>query len=226
MKANGNAWWWIRSLLQAPFALWSLFWINLVGTIYGYYWYAGQLEDTVATKPIWLTILVPDSPTASLFFTIAVGYLLRDAVKRGGTRQQSRLRSIWEALAVAASFKYGVWAVTMILAENAHGVPFVWQDYMLMTSHVGMAVEALLYVGFFRLTWTGIGVSAIWLFASDYFDYREEIYPYLSRVLWDDLGTIEAFTWTLSVISLLILVVTYGKAAQKKTATHRPSNRF
>jgi len=45
-----------------------LFLINLLGTIYGYIWYGSQLSRT---EPIFL-IFVPDSPTASLFFSIAV----------------------------------------------------------------------------------------------------------------------------------------------------------
>src|SRR5690625_4867929 len=43
-----------------------LFIINLFGTIYGYLWYAGQLAIT----PAVFIPFVPDSPTATLFFTI------------------------------------------------------------------------------------------------------------------------------------------------------------
>ncbi|MET0960494.1 MAG: DUF1405 domain-containing protein, partial [Psychrobacillus psychrotolerans] len=48
--------------------MWLLFIVNLFGTIYGYYWYKGQLSQT-ETK---FLLFVPDSPTASLFFTIAL----------------------------------------------------------------------------------------------------------------------------------------------------------
>ena len=47
--------------------MWLLFFVNLLGTIYGYIWYESQLSTT---EPKFL-LFVPDSPTASLFFTFS-----------------------------------------------------------------------------------------------------------------------------------------------------------
>src|SRR5699024_12202860 len=52
-------------LLDKRFLI-CLFLINLIGTIYGFIWYESQLAIT----PAIFLIFVPDSPTASLFFTI------------------------------------------------------------------------------------------------------------------------------------------------------------
>ena len=48
--------------------MWLLFFVNLLGSIYGYIWYESQLSTT---EPKFL-LFVPDSPTASLFFTLAL----------------------------------------------------------------------------------------------------------------------------------------------------------
>ncbi len=48
--------------------------INILGTIYGYYWYRYQLEQT----PFYFLPFVPDSPTASLFFVfVLLGFLYK-----------------------------------------------------------------------------------------------------------------------------------------------------
>ena len=59
---------WLYAVLRNRTFLWILFTVNLLGTIYGYYWYKGQLEIT----PVAFLAFVPDSPTASLFFCFAI----------------------------------------------------------------------------------------------------------------------------------------------------------
>lgn len=139
--------------------LWSLFWINLLGTIYGYEWYGKQLVYTAEEmSPLYLPF-VPDSPTASLFFTLFLVYLLVDnyrSLKSRRDRKRGALRGFVEAFALVTSFKYGIWAVSMIVASAYQGDPLVWQDWMLMGSHLGMAAEALLYFGLYTYSWPSI----------------------------------------------------------------------
>lgn len=59
---------WIYPLLANRSFMTLLLIINIVGTIYGYYWYGWQLKETPA---IFLPF-VPDSPTASLFFVLVL----------------------------------------------------------------------------------------------------------------------------------------------------------
>ena len=54
----------LNSLMRLRSSLIALFIVNVLGTVYRYYWYKYQLIDT----PVWLRVVVPDSPTASLFF--------------------------------------------------------------------------------------------------------------------------------------------------------------
>lgn len=90
----------IRQLLvYRPFLI-LLFMINLAGTIYGYIWYESQLKIT----PLIFIPFVPDSPTASLFFTIFLAFFIF-----------GRNVPYIEALAVTSLFKYGIWAVVMNL---------------------------------------------------------------------------------------------------------------
>ncbi|MDF2924407.1 MAG: hypothetical protein K0R57_3321 [Paenibacillaceae bacterium] len=194
--------WFGRKGLMTSFMLRTLFWVNALGTVYGFYWYWGQLEYTVAQHPLWMTVLVPDSPTASLFFTAAIWWLYKDPEHRLGGPGIRSVRSFIEAFAVVTSFKYGIWAVAMIFAGAAQGNPVDWQDYMLTASHLGMAAEALLYASLFRIGLKPLAVVACWTIFNDFADYGFGIYPGLPRVLGDDLIIIQIFTILLSLVSL------------------------
>lgn len=190
--------------LRSSFMLSALLWINALGTVYGYYWYGSQIELTLATHPIWRVLLVPDSPTASLFFTAAIWWLYKQPERRLSAPGTQWLRSLVEAFAVVTSFKYGIWAVAIIVMGAVQGDAVTWQDYMLSGSHLGMAVEALLYVRFFRIGYGTLSVVAAWTLFNDYADYSYGIYPWLPGELEDDLGAIRSFTVILSLISLCI----------------------
>lgn len=136
---------WSREFLLSRSFLWLLFLVNLGGTIYGYIWYEGQLIETFNEHALWQLVFVPDSPTASLFFTVALLYLLFPLQRSYGISRI--LQYAIEGLAVVCSVKYGIWAVSMIVAGAWQGGELNWQDYMLMASHLGMAFEALLFSG-------------------------------------------------------------------------------
>ncbi|WP_231571079.1 DUF1405 domain-containing protein [Gordoniibacillus kamchatkensis] len=201
------------------FLLWSLFWINLLGTIYGYFWYGDQLKLTLHTEPLWYLPFVPDSPTASLFFTMSTLYLLYEG-KFGWSagKAASRIRGFIEAFALITSFKYGIWAVSMIGASAALGNALDWQDYMLSTSHLGMAAEALLFARLYRFRLVDIALVACWSFANDYMDYGKLTYPWLPDVLNERLHGVEEFTVGLSVASILtaLLCLPFNRASRER----------
>ncbi|WP_223066647.1 DUF1405 domain-containing protein [Paenibacillus caui] len=188
---------WSRRFLTNPLILWLLFICNLLGTIYGYIWYGSQLQDTVNNYPVWLVVFVPDSPTASLFFTLSILFLLLEHrfVK------WLKIRMLIEALGVVTSIKYGIWAVAMIFAGAYQGGTLAWQDYMLTASHLAMAAEALLYVRFFRCgTWM-ILCAAAWTFLNDTVDYSFGVYPWLPDQLDDNVTEVQNFTFLLTLFS-------------------------
>ncbi|WP_424766045.1 DUF1405 domain-containing protein [Paenibacillus sp. sgz302251] len=191
---------WSREFLLNRSFLWLLFLVNLAGTIYGYIWYEYQLIDTYINHPLWRIVFVPDSPTASLFFTLALLYLLFPP------RQSNRIavigRSVLEALAVVCSVKYGIWAVAMIAAGAWQGDELNWKHYMLIASHLGMAFEALLYFRFMKAGPIALAVAACWLLLNDTVDYTFGVFPTLARELYNDLPAVRGFTYGLSLFSL------------------------
>lgn len=165
-----------------------LFFINLVGTIYGYMWYGPQLVRT----DWFFWPFVPDSPTASLFFTVVLlGFLWK---KSWGLVQ---------ALAIVTLFKYGIWAVVMnILVLKVTGY-LPWEGYMLMASHLGMAIQGLLYSPFYRIKPWHLIIAALWALHNEIIDYvymQYPVYPQLSLYIKE----IGYFTFWLSVLSILL----------------------
>ncbi|NOU97530.1 DUF1405 domain-containing protein [Paenibacillus sp. LMG 31456] len=197
-----------KAFLSSRFMLWSLFWINLLGTIYGYQWYWKQMTFTAETMSSAYLPFVPDSPTASLFFTGAIGFLLVDSYRKQSAQPSNGwIRGIVEAFAVITSFKYGIWAVSMIWAGVYQGDSLNWQDWMLTISHLGMAAEALLYLRLYTYRSMSILVVAAWTFLNDYMDYGYGVYPWLPESLEDDLYAVAAFTVELSFVSVIVAYV-------------------
>lgn len=191
---------WSRALLTNRRILWLLFVSNLVGTVYGYYWYGGQLAKVWATHPAWQIVFVPDSPTGSLFFTLALlGMLFPPS-----SRFMGGLVRLIEALAIVTSVKYGVWAISIIFWDAALGNPIHPLSWMLIASHGIMAIEALLYVRFFSLGALWLIPAAIWTFGNDTADYTLGIFPYLSAEHLDRLDQVRNFTFALTAVSVLL----------------------
>lgn len=209
---------WSRPFLTSRFMLWSLFWINLLGTIYGYIWYGDQLQVTVSDMPLWYLPFVPDSPTASLFFTISILYLLLEG-KYGWSvgSVSNHIRGFIEAFALITSFKYGVWAVSMIVSSAALGNSVNWEDWMLSISHLGMAAEVLLFARLYRFRFVHIVLVGLWSFANDHMDYVKLTYPWLPRVLVERLGAVRDYTVGLSFVSIVIALVClpFNRASNK-----------
>ncbi|WP_138750973.1 DUF1405 domain-containing protein [Paenibacillus sinopodophylli] len=198
---------WSREFLLSRSFLWPLFLVNLLGTIYGYIWYESQLVETLNNHPLWQIVFVPDSPTASLFFTLALLYLLFPPKREYGIAKVGRY--LIEALAVVCSVKYGIWAVSMIVAGAWQGAELNWQHYMLMASHLGMAFEVLLYFRFMKTGLFSLALATGWLLLNDTIDYTFGVFPYLADELDDDLSAVRAFTYALSVFSFAAALVAW-----------------
>lgn len=150
----------ILTLLRHKAVLWIVGLINLAGTLYGYYWYEPQL----ATSKWYFYPFIPDSPTASLFFTIIVFLWIFG--------RRSRL---FEALAFVTLIKYGVWAVVMnALMLNELGTSNAYlttMALMLMVSHGAMAFQALLFSPLMTFRIKELVLVAIWVVHNDVVDY-------------------------------------------------------
>lgn len=210
---------WFDRLFRDRRIIWLLFIVNLLGTVYGYMWYGNQLAFTAENYPVWLLPFVPDSPTASLFFTIALLLLLYPPKGLTGTL----VRQLIEALAVVTSVKYGIWAVSMIVAGGYQGDTVNWKDWMLMISHTGMAVEALIYARFFSFR-RMLPVALLWTFANDMVDYSEGVFPWLPSVLDDDINAVQYFTMGLTLFSTAAAWL-FGGKTKRPVLPGKPADR-
>jgi len=188
--------WFLRGLLI----------INFLGTIYGYYWYRHQLAQT----PPHFLPFVPDSPTASLFFTVILGLYLR--------RQTN---PYLEAFAAVTLFKYGIWAVAAIFAGAWLAQPSLAAmlrmetvpaaNWMLVFSHTGMALEALLYVRYYSFHYRHLLVVAMWVFVNDFIDYVFLQHPWVHPSLDPYIPQLGFFTLFLTVLSLTVFALSVDK---------------
>lgn len=184
----------IRSLRMERWFLILLFVINLLGTIYGYYWYKEQLSIT----PWQYILFVPDSPTASLFFTVVLYLYL---VKRRSP--------LIEALACITLFKYGIWAVVMIFWGAAVApVPWMdsltWEHWMLVGSHLGMAFQGILYFPYYTFQKRDILITATWTLTNDLLDYQFDLHPWVALELERYIPFVAIFTVILSLTSIFL----------------------
>ncbi|WP_176759213.1 DUF1405 domain-containing protein [Pelagirhabdus alkalitolerans] len=186
-------------LLKQRSFLIVLFIINLLGTIYGFIWYGPQLRDTPA---IFLPF-VPDSPTASLFFTIFLAFFIF-----------GKHVPYIEALAVMTLFKYGVWAVVMNVLTYFQLGQLSFDAYMLIFSHGAMAVQGLLYAPFYKIQKRHIVVAGLWTLHNDFVDYIFGVMPryHALDVYMDEIGY---FTFWLSIASITL---TYFLTIKHKNA--------
>ncbi|HLG26861.1 MAG TPA: DUF1405 domain-containing protein [Paenisporosarcina sp.] len=180
----------IKFLLFHQTFMWILLAVNVLGTIYGYIWYIWQLK---ITDPIFL-IFVPDSPTASLFFSIALfGWLINRNFK------------LIEALALITLVKYGLWAVVMNIWTQFEAGPIGFVGWMLVVSHFAMAVQALLYIPKYKFNWIHVLIAAIWTLHNDVIDYVFGQMP-IYRSLSEHTQTIGYFTFWLSIACILVAI--------------------
>lgn len=188
----------VKMVLFNKTFMWLLFIVNLVGTIYGYIWYEGQLSQT-ETK---FLLFVPDSPTASLFFTIALfAWLLKKNWK------------LIEALALITLVKYGLWAVVMNVWTYVENDYLGWMGWMLVASHFAMAVQAILYIPNYRFTWIHIFIAAIWTLHNDVIDYVFDQMP-TYRSLYEYADQIGYFTFWLSIACITLASFIYQRRSK------------
>lgn len=170
--------------------------VNLLGSIYGYIWYGDQLAEA---KPIFL-MFIPDSPTATLFFSIAIiGWLLKKHWR------------LFEALALVTLVKYGVWAVVMNLMVLNELGSLGFAGWMLVVSHGLMAVQGLLYMPMYDFKSVHIIITAIWTLHDVVIDYVFKYMPWY-HMLNQYMTGIGYFTFWLSIVCLIIAIFAMKKS--------------
>lgn len=154
----------LKAVLRHRVALSLLLLVNFGGAVYGFWWYRDQLAMT----SLPYLVFVPDSPLAVLLFAVFLTFLLWG-------REIPWLKN----LALSYALKYGLWTSLLLLqAWRVTGI-FDFESFHLTLTHLGMALEALLFA------WI-LGVDRFWLFVSGAFlllndavDYGLGHYPRL-----------------------------------------------
>ncbi len=155
------------------------------------------------TEPrFWL--FVPDSPTAILFFTLALVAFL-------GKKHWP----LMEALGFVCLVKYGLWAVGMNIFYMIDQGMLVWGSVALILTHGFMAVEGILYAPFYRFRIGHFMIAAVWVFHNDVIDYvfgQMPIYMGLEKYL-PEIGY--ATFW----LTVFVLWFVYDKTIKNKHLT-------
>lgn len=175
--------------------LWRAFWkdprqprftvpllvINVLGSVYGYFWYRQQLAET----PFYLWPFVPDSPLSSTLFAAALLFHLTGVTK-----------TLFQVLACTVSIKYGIWAVLMISNYWSSGGSVALTETMLWLSHLGMAAEGFIFLRTYRLGLHTAIITGSWMLVNDLVDYGAGLHPYLFMAGQETLAMVAALALT------------------------------
>ena len=147
---------------------WPVALVNLLGTLFGFWYYAGQpmdlapplLEGQLGAAPVVAYPLIPDSPVATMFIGLSL--------------IAWRLDIDAEPLHMLAFFgciKLGLWTpyVQLVLNGSAGIVP--WLYWFLILSHAAMAVEAFLIHRYATFSVGSVAVALAWYGFNDVVDY-------------------------------------------------------
>ena len=147
---------------------WPIAIVNLVGTLFGFWYYAGRplelapplLEGQLGAAPLAAYPLIPDSPVATMFIGLSLVAWRLD----------------WNAewlhtLAFFGCIKLGLWTPYVQLALNGPGGIAAWLYWFLILSHLAMAVEAFVIHRYASFSVGAVFVATVWYGFNDVVDY-------------------------------------------------------
>ncbi len=168
--------------------VWIIVIVNIVGAIYGWYYYEYQL----LSSPIYFWPFIPDCPNSALLVALA---LILTA--------KGKNNDFLSFLASCNAFKYGIWTCFVII---------LYADYFLsperrllyscmFVSHALLALEAIPIAKSVRFSRKCFFVLVL-LLLNDFMDYFLGTHPYMPL---SHLKLVEAFTFFLSFFSFFVL---------------------
>jgi uncharacterized membrane protein YpjA len=147
---------------------WHIALVNLVGTLFGFWYYAGRptelspplLEGQLGVAPVAAYPLIPDSPVATMFIGLSLVAWRLD----------------WDAdalhvLAFFGCIKLGLWTPYVQLVLNGSGGIAAWLYWFLILSHLAMAVEAFLIHRYADFRVGSVAIALLWYGGNDLVDY-------------------------------------------------------
>jgi len=147
---------------------WPIAVVNLVGTLFGFWYYAGRPDDLappllggqLGAAPLAAYPLIPDSPVATMFIGLSLVAWRLD----------------WDAewlhaLGFFGCIKLGLWTPYVQVVLNGPGGIAAWLYWFLISSHLAMAVEAFLIHRYARFSLPAVTVAVVWYGINDGVDY-------------------------------------------------------
>ena len=132
--------------------------INVLGGLFGFYYYWEQLMAT----ELYLWIFVPASPIATFLMAYSI---YRNIHEKGS--------GLLDTLAFIGNFKYGIWTVFCLtyywdtfFTGNSVGL----YSFMLI-SHLGMAAQAFLVFHWGNIGFKSLLIGILWFRLNDIVDY-------------------------------------------------------
>jgi uncharacterized membrane protein YpjA len=145
---------------------WPIALVNLVGTLFGFWYYAGRrfsapfIAGQFAQTPVIAWPVVPDSPVATLFIGLSLA-----AWKLGYDAE-------WlHVMAFFGCIKLGLWTPYVQYFINGLGDVPLWLYHFLVWSHLAMAVEAFLIYRYSEFPVWAVAVATTWYLFNDVVDY-------------------------------------------------------
>jgi uncharacterized membrane protein YpjA len=147
---------------------WPIVAVNLLGTVFGFWYYAGRpleaapplIEGQLGAAPLAAWPLIPDSPAATLFIGLSLA-----AWRLGWDAEQLH------ALAFFGCIKLGFWTPYVQLFLNGPGGIAAWLYWFLVFSHLAMVLEAFVIHRYARFSAGAVAVATLWYGFNDVVDY-------------------------------------------------------
>lgn len=147
---------------------WPIAIINLVGTLFGFWYYGFQpvpastptITGQFAITPVVAWPVVPDSPVATLFIGLSLIAWKLD------------LDVQWlHVMAFFGCIKLGLWTPYVQYFINGLGSTPLWLYHFLIWSHLAMTVEAFVIYRYSDFPVWAIAVATTWYLFNDIVDY-------------------------------------------------------
>ncbi|AGK60709.1 putative membrane protein [Archaeoglobus sulfaticallidus PM70-1] len=170
---------------------------NLMGAVYGYYYYRYQLM----ASPEYFWILITDCPNASLFIAVAVTLILI-----------GRKSDDFSFFSSANLFKYGLWTMSVLIYHKAYffsGGRYILYSFIFVT-HFLLFVESFWLISLAEnVSRKGLMLTVLWMVLNDFSDYILNTHPYIPE---SGIELVAAYTVILSAVSILLMKRFVGRA--------------